>query len=456
MIATKAAVSALVLASGFRAISDDDYARVVIAQRFVEAPTLDPSGTSWLPLPFLIQGVAMAASEPSLEVARAVSFVLGVLSALLLWRAATFIGLSRSAAVLAAILACALPYSARLGVATVPEAWTAALVVFGAASAARGLPERWWGAVALLLATLSRYESWPVAAVFCVTCAWDARRARAFWGPAAVAGSGIGAWLLHGVVRHGDALFFVRRVADYRRALGGSDGVWERLWRVPEALVVHEPEVLLFATAALLAGVLLRRPAPVIWWRFALPVAAVLPFLMAGELADGAPTHHGERAVLAVWMLAAVIGVGALERAATPARSLRSRALLFGGVGAVLLWSAVVPLGRPPAPFVDRSAEEDIGQRARRLAVRHVRVDTADFGYFAVLAALGHPSTARPLDDRDPRRERSRAFASASELGARLAGARWLVARKEHLELASALGRVRAENARFVLVQVAP
>ena len=232
MIATKATVSALVLASGFRAISDDDYARVVIAQRFVDAPTLDPSGTSWLPLPFLIQGVAMAASEPSLEVARAVSFVLGVLSALLLWRAATFIGLSRSAAVLAAILACALPYSARLAVATVPEAWTAALVVFGAASAARGLPERWWGAVALLLATLSRYESWPVAAVFCVTCAWDARRSRAFWGPAAVAGSGIGAWLLHGVVRHGDALFFVRRVADYRRALGGSDGVWERLWRV--------------------------------------------------------------------------------------------------------------------------------------------------------------------------------------------------------------------------------
>ncbi|MBL9111338.1 MAG: hypothetical protein JNM74_18780, partial [Myxococcales bacterium] len=67
-----------VLGLGFRAISDDDYARVVIAERWVAAPTVDPSGTSWLPLPFHVMGVAMAAFGRSLAVARvaSVGFVL--------------------------------------------------------------------------------------------------------------------------------------------------------------------------------------------------------------------------------------------------------------------------------------------------------------------------------------------------------------------------------------------
>jgi hypothetical protein len=34
-------------------VSDDDYARVVIAQRLSLA--LDPSGTSWLPFPFWLR-----------------------------------------------------------------------------------------------------------------------------------------------------------------------------------------------------------------------------------------------------------------------------------------------------------------------------------------------------------------------------------------------------------------
>ena len=33
---------------GFSHVSDDDYARVVIAERFAHAPHLDPSATSWL------------------------------------------------------------------------------------------------------------------------------------------------------------------------------------------------------------------------------------------------------------------------------------------------------------------------------------------------------------------------------------------------------------------------
>src|SRR5215468_7516678 len=87
----KAAVSALVLASGFRAVSDDDFARVVIAEQWAHAPRLDPSGTSWLPLPFWVTGAALLGLGRSLLVARGVSLLLGVGAALAVYVGARWI-----------------------------------------------------------------------------------------------------------------------------------------------------------------------------------------------------------------------------------------------------------------------------------------------------------------------------------------------------------------------------
>src|SRR5262245_35515505 len=56
VVGVKAAVGALVLAGGFRAVSDDDFSRVVLAQQWALKPHLDPTGSSWLPFPFWIYG----------------------------------------------------------------------------------------------------------------------------------------------------------------------------------------------------------------------------------------------------------------------------------------------------------------------------------------------------------------------------------------------------------------
>jgi hypothetical protein len=71
LVAAKLALAALVLHLGFSHVSDDDYARIVIAEQFAHAPHLDPSATSWLPLPFWINGAAMMVLGRSLGVARA-------------------------------------------------------------------------------------------------------------------------------------------------------------------------------------------------------------------------------------------------------------------------------------------------------------------------------------------------------------------------------------------------
>src|SRR5579863_3185512 len=83
LAALKLAVSVWVLTHGFSHVSDDDYARTVIAEQFAHAPRLDPSGTSWLPLPFWVLGTSMMALGRSLAVARSVAVVLGTAAVVL-------------------------------------------------------------------------------------------------------------------------------------------------------------------------------------------------------------------------------------------------------------------------------------------------------------------------------------------------------------------------------------
>ncbi len=169
--AARVAVSVALLAAGFRAVSDDDFARVVIAQQWARSPRLDPTGTSWLPLPFWLNGGVMLVFGRSLLVAQIVAVVLGVASSLLVAISAHRITGDRRAAVLAGFASTLVGWSAWLGVATVPELLTASLTLFAAASLTTGSArERWLGAAALGLATLSRYEPWPVAIAF---AAWN-------------------------------------------------------------------------------------------------------------------------------------------------------------------------------------------------------------------------------------------------------------------------------------------
>ncbi|HEX3855498.1 MAG TPA: hypothetical protein VHW01_31260, partial [Polyangiaceae bacterium] len=51
LLAARGIACVLAWDNGFRALSDDDYARISIAQRFAHTPHIDPSGTSWLPAP---------------------------------------------------------------------------------------------------------------------------------------------------------------------------------------------------------------------------------------------------------------------------------------------------------------------------------------------------------------------------------------------------------------------
>ncbi len=449
----KLATSALVLGTGFRAVSDDDYARIVIAQRFAEAPSLDPSGTSWLPAPFWAYGGAFALFGNGLGVARATALALGVASSLLVLVAARWLGASRGGALLAALAASVLDWSAWLGAAALPEAPAAGLGVLGvAALASTDSRRRLLGASAVALACFCRYEAWPIAVCFCVFAAVDARRSHtpSLAVPAFIAVLPIALWLLHGAVRHDDALFFWKRVASYKQALGAGSPSSPA---VEPLLALGRHGALLAASAFALAfRAKIRGESLAPYARGFVCSGAVVAFLAVGSLGGAAPTHHAARALLFVFFfLLCVIG-----HAASPVlESSRWYNAVVAALVAVYPWD----LNHPPDDFAKRELELHIGDQARRLNAPALAIDTTDYGHFAVTASFGRPSASTPLDDRDPRTKRPPdPFASVESLRARLAAAprTWLVATDTHAPIAARVGTIRARNAGFTLVEPLP
>jgi len=403
-------VSAGVAMFGVMALSDDDYARVTIAERFAATAHLDPSGTSWLPFPFWAMGTAMKLLDPSLEVARLVTAALSVAATWLLFAAGRAWGFSPRRALVAAALATLTPAVALLGSVPVPEFPTAALGVFAIVTATA--PDRshapyraaLLAAGAMLAATLSRYEAWPVAGVLAVII-WRRQRSDAPWKRAALAALpllGPVLWIAHNQIAHGDALSFLRRVSSYRAALG--PGQENGFWAYLVGLVGGSPAVMLAFALLTVASLRLpdRQAARQNLARFApwgAAAGALIVFLLAGQLAGGAPTHHPERALLFVWLLATL---AAVDLAAFVRRETVRPWAWMGIAVAVLL--AFDYMGTFSDRGVRREDEERVGQQLRAIVPRGERVfaATSDYGYFAIMAAFGRPADVA-FDSHDPR-----------------------------------------------------
>lgn len=430
------------------AISDDDYARVVISQNLALHPKLDPTGTSWLPFPFYVTGAAMAAFGTTLDVARQTQILLALASAFLLYFAARRLGHSPWMSVLAAGLGASLPSAARLGIATVPEYPTAACMVFAMAGlvrppavgdsgrgADRTVTNAWHrrtrdllgpdpglvlGGIALYFACASRYEAWPVAGVFAAVTAGRALRTnesrKSLLLAAALAAAFPLLWLLHGVVWHQDPFFFVARVSHYKAALGAAAAP-AALWNYPTAALRHEPGAcfllaagLALALATQTSRAAVRRAAPV----FA-ALAALFIVLVLGDVRGGAPTHHPERALLSLWLIAPALGLSLLGAHITAVRQARLSAQPTTSswrtpLPFVLALSLLFTAGPRAASgaFARRAEEERLG-RALAGTTGQIVIATPDYGYFAVQAASGAPERFLVVDRNDPRTQRSAA-----------------------------------------------
>jgi hypothetical protein len=402
-------VSAALGMYGIVALSDDDYARVTIAQKFAASPRLDPSGTSWLPFPFWVMGAAMKLLDSSLDVARLATAAQAVAATWLLFAAGRRWGFSERRALVFAVLATLTPAVALLGSMTVPEFPTAALALFALVMVTA--PRRAANVdraplvvgAAIFAAALSRYEAWPIAAALAVIV-WKRQHGDKPWKRAAWAALpllGPAAWLIHNRIAHGDAFAFVRRVSSYRAALGPGQSSGPLTYLT--GLVGGSPAVMLALSLLVLA--FLRAPdraasvANLARFRtWAASAALLLVFLVAGAIAGGAPTHHPERALLLVWLLATFAVVDLVTH-------VRPQLWLAIPVALILVLdyrSVLADRG------VRREMEERAGRQLYALVPRGQRVfaATTDYGYFAIMAAFGRPYDV-VVDSHDPRAQSS-------------------------------------------------
>jgi hypothetical protein len=421
LAALKLAIGVSVLHAGFSHVSDDDYARSVIAEQFAHSPRFDPSETSWLPLPFWITGAAMSVGGRSLDVARIVAMALAAGSVAAPYAAMRILAVPRATAVAATVIGMALPWNAWLGVATVPEGWTGALVAAAVIAMIddRAMP---WSAAALLAASLSRYEAWPACAVFALRCGVGALREHeralgpsrgpwptstpARWPPdaraaacALVALAGPALWMAWNAHAHGSAFHFITRVSTFRRAIGAADAsLADKLLDYPRALFGETPEagvLTAFGVAGLVASRALRT-------RWAWPAASALAvgiFLVVGDLGDGAPTHHPARALGPVLWILVGMGVDAASVGIDAWGPGRIRVGATAVTGVVLLaWLVLLPFRWAAAPGEGDSERRD-AQIARGLDLRERAVTAAEivpceFEHFALIAAWGKPERA--------------------------------------------------------------
>jgi hypothetical protein len=397
---------------GLDHISDDDFARVTIAQAFAHAPKLDPSGTSWLPFPFWVTGGLMLVVGRSLAIVRALSISIASIAATAPYLALRYAGVARRTALAATVFAFLTPWAVWLGASTVPESFTASLTsagVIGIAATLYGASAARWRAptlfgLAITAACFSRYEAWPVAAVMALALAAQAVRAETAtrrqhdFAIALLCASAPIAWMAWNAHAHDGPLHFFRRVSTFKRALGeGTTDPLSALLLYPRLLFTVRPEV---TVPALLLLPTLREPSTRRRW--GIPLIAVLAqvlFLAYGNARDGSAAHHPERALLSPLLLLAlfVVDVGwqSIAVSIREGRQRTARAM----VGCVaILWVASLVRDATDIPGRGPTEERD-EQIARGLALRktqatHLTVTPCGFEHFALLAAYGAPETA--------------------------------------------------------------
>lgn len=376
---------------GFSHVSDDDYARTVISERFAIAPSFDPSGTSWLPFPFWITGSTMIAFGRSLVVARNVAMLTSALSCGAVYLALRAAQVTRAAAIVACVFAMSLPWSAWLGATNVPEGFAPQLMMIGMVTAnAPSLRARWLGSIALLAASLSRYEAWPICALFFLS-GFNPPFASKRFAAHALPTLGPLAWMAWNLHAHGSATHFLTRVAAYRDAIGAGDkDFWGAILIYPRALLAIGIEPIFLGCFGLIV-VCMRRDLRQRWAAPLFACVTLFAFLIYGESRGGAPTHHPERAVLATaWVLVA-LGTDAIFSIGAKA----TRALALGSAGALVVWSALLPSRYSDAPGTsadeDRAPQIARGLDLRARDVKHVSVQPCAYEHFALIAAFGMP-----------------------------------------------------------------
>lgn len=455
VIVVYAAISALLRVFGLRAVSDDDFARVVIAQDFSHLPKIDPTGTSWLPVPFWFYGSFMMLFGPTLFVAKTLANILSGISGALFYTASRWAGLQPKYSAVSSLIPIFISTITVLLPATIPEIPTTALVALALSSLITPTTFRLGvGAVALFLATLSRYDHWsmaPIWGIFCVALFLSKKHqwAKSESPPAKsrlllvvfafTAQLGPSCWVLWNHFQHGNAFTFVRRVVAYRTGLGVDSAVL--LFSYPIALIRYGWPLLVALLLLLVLSSSTKEYIKAAANQLGRPLvclSAMLVMLSLAEYRGGAPTHHPERVVLIGWVIFSWVLIYLLQRFHSDFTGTSKSKLGISAI--VLLLSSSLALELPStikALGADRAMAISQGYELSKLITPNQRalLVASSYDHFALAAALARPNALTVVvpEGVDPRSHLADPFESPDSLWstAKTLGVDVIVARGE-------------------------
>lgn len=314
------AAGALVLAlsvaclihQGFVGISHDDAARTLIAAEFSRAPSLDPTQSSWLPVPAYLLGTALRV-HPSLSLLpQTFSLLAGITACMLAALLARAAGGRAPGTVVSVVWTAAWRWTVVTSASPgVPEMLTVALLLAAAIPLAvplhRGGRPSAVGAMAsglaLAMACGCRYEAWFAAPALVLAYGIVSRDRRGAALLATMALSVPIAWVAINAARHGDPLEFVHRVEAFRRTQGLPPWI-ARVGLYPRLLATEAGAMIVLAGVGMGMALSHGRGPDAVVRLCAAPAVTIVGALVWTEARGGGATHHPARALLpVVWLL---------------------------------------------------------------------------------------------------------------------------------------------------------
>ncbi|MEW6269257.1 MAG: glycosyltransferase family 39 protein [Thermodesulfobacteriota bacterium] len=398
LVALRVGLQLVLHESGFRSLTADEFARVVVAARWAE--TGEPIGPGpWPPLQFYVLGTALQLHWDLLVTPRVVSSVVGLAAIGLVWAIGTRLG-GRAAGLLAAFGLAIQPSHVWLSSTPLSEGfyatwWLAAVLATMRFHAGRRPAWLLLAAAAVAAASATRLEGWVVAVLFCAYCARqiglaeDSRRRAAYAAALLLAAAFPVLWVLSDFVAHGSAFSFLRDIESYKAAFekrGSAQPAGPWIWL--EVARTIDPFLL---PAALVGAVTLARRRSPELAPYALLACAPLPIFLvlhAGHLDPW--VNHVRYLSPFLWLLLALAGCGAAAvlRALAP-QARRRAALLAIGLAVVGAWQARQTLSVRNDPSVAGIAAGRELARLRGASDADVLVEVGYYDYLAIHAGAG-------------------------------------------------------------------
>jgi len=296
LLIARLGLQVLLYRSGFRALTADEFGRMVLAAKWAQGPHMVWHGV-WLPFHMYMFGTLLWLKWDLLHVPRAIVVLLGLISIVLMYQLASKLFESRKIGLVSAILLAVNPVHTWLSSTPLTEMLNTSLVLAFILNITQYLRSKkqlclYVSAFMLALANGVRYESWMYSIVFSLYLIGDGvlqfwrknpniKQSLTFIATAFVPWMFPVAWIFGNYIETGDPLYFATETELYKLTQYGANSSYNSYL---QTFLKIDPYATVLSVVGLVACLLSHRKSSAVKWYVAI---AFIPFFLFAYLHEG-------------------------------------------------------------------------------------------------------------------------------------------------------------------------